>query len=194
MTYNLGKIDWDNSVWEDSNNLKLYIHEYGNPGVNLNAITDEDLMNLAKATEKGRVMLDIMDERCIKCGNEFKECFCIRCDLCYATQCDCPILKKIIFVKTFVFVPINIDITLMQLKIKLKVFVSNVMKNYCKGIQDDILELIMMIGSKWEINPEIRTLKCLFDKTIEKPKIQQVLALRDILKHLRTSVNSLFDI
>lgn len=87
MTHN--KINWDEDVWKHDINLKSYIRKHGNGSVNLNQYNHEQLLKLAKNTERANVLNDIEQQICMYCVTNIDNCTCERCDYCYNTKYEC---------------------------------------------------------------------------------------------------------
>ena len=88
------KIDWNNNVWKHDTNLKIYIRQYGNPNSQLNGLNTQELIYLAKCTEKARVLIDTGKAECSLCQNIVDNCECFRCNECFSTICECVKKKK----------------------------------------------------------------------------------------------------
>lgn len=101
-------INWENSQWKDRDNLINYIRKYGNGNIQLNKLTQPELLKLAKSTEKALALIEEESIPCSQCNCFIDTCKCRRCDSCYniSTLCTCQpaenqsiLRKKIIFAK-----------------------------------------------------------------------------------------------
>lgn len=83
------KIDWDNTTWKNNDNIKSYIRKFGNPDTNLSEMTHDELLHLAKCTEKACAITNEENQPCSQCNEIIAECHCVRCDNCYCVQIEC---------------------------------------------------------------------------------------------------------
>ena len=121
---NENKIDWDNAAWKSIDNLKNYIRKYGNSAVSLNEMNQEELLHLARCTEKAQILINEGNSQCLQCHKIVDCCECDRCNQCYCVpmECKCP-PQKMILTKKLVFLKSN------SKKINLPQIVDNVVQN-----------------------------------------------------------------
>ena len=119
-------IDWTDSTWCHEYNLKNYIKRYGNHKTNLGNKTYDELLQLAKNTEKALVLIKEDEHECRLCKKKIDDCCCYRCDECYKTYCKCRKKDQVqlVLFKTFVFSEkderIDDKIQVLSTKMKLK--------------------------------------------------------------------------
>lgn len=181
-------VNWEDPIWKSECNLKGYIKKNGNPRINLNDKSKENLLELAKKTEKALALIEIeKEELCSNCCSNIDNCTCYRCKKCYSTNCDCENDDKVVLIiyKTIYYIDnteedeINAKINILKYKIKIKMFILGVKNN--DFILRNIKELIeLIIIEKFKIKKPKHVvddiLQCLNDETIFKQLI--------ILKHI----------
>ena len=86
---NSDKIDWNHIAWKSDENIKSYIRKFGNQNTDLSSMDHEQLLHLAKCTEKACAITYEENSQCSQCSEIIDKCHCNRCDDCYCVQNEC---------------------------------------------------------------------------------------------------------
>jgi len=180
-------IDWESNTWNDDNNIKNYIKKNGNADVNLSKFSHDDLMQLAKNTEKALALDEGDDIPCHLCENLFEGCNCYRCPECYSTLCDCVRRDEIKFIvnKTFYFVDYSekeetdMKINILKYKLKIKMFLLSIKNNqFILRNVNDLIKLI--INERFNITKNKDDID-LFTSLNKQSRLKQVTVLKYII-------------
>lgn len=186
-------IDWDNPIWKNDVNLKNYIKTNGNSSVNLNGLTIDELLSLAKSTEKALALIDIEEEEiCARCEYAIDDCICYRCRKCYSSCCNCPKEDSVqlVVTKTFYFIDddddkatADVEINILKYKLKIKLFILSLKNNdFLLNDVTQLLKLILKHKFSIDFNKNVsftipQLFSCLSSETLHK----QMTALKYIL-------------
>lgn len=167
-------INWKENAWKNKENLINYICKFGNPdAVEFAQMTHEELLVLAKNTEKANALLAEDECNCDSCGERIDECECERCPSCFCTLCDCEEKYK----------ENEKNITLLSLKIMIRREIIEIMREYRnENLHNDVVQLIQCIAGRHRVNvAKHEGLRDVFEKISREGKECQIAVFRDIM-------------